>query len=258
MNITQVAANLYTCRDLLKTPPEIAKTLKRLRAVGYTAVQVSGVGPIEAEALNEILSGEGLVCCATHAASQEILDAPEAVVEHLNKLHCKITAYPCPVGVDFDNREMVYGWIAKLQRAGQVLHEAGQILCYHNHSHEFRKLDGKRILELIYDGTSADVLQGEPDTYWIQYGGGDCVEWCEKLKGRLPIIHLKDYQITAENKPHYCELGAGNLNFKKIIAAAEQAGCEWFIVEQDTCPGDPVHSLAQSFRYIQENLISHQ
>ena len=61
---------------------------------------------------------------------------------------------------------------------------------------------------------------------------------------------------TAENKPNYCEIGAGNLIFAKIIAAADTSGCEWFIVEQDVCPGDPVDSLAQSFRYLTENLVS--
>ena len=40
------------------------------------------------------------------------------------------------------------------------------------------------------------------------------------------------------------------------LPAAEQAGCQWFIVEQDTCPGDPVDSLAASYSYIQEHLIS--
>jgi len=50
-------------------------------------------------------------------------------------------------------------------------------------------------------------------------------------------------------------VGSGNLNFKKIIAAAEKSGCKWFIVEQDTCPGDPVDSLAKSFEYIKANLV---
>jgi sugar phosphate isomerase/epimerase len=137
-----------------------------------------------------------------------------------------------------------------------VLAQAGQILCYHNHNLEFRKLDGEVILDLIYRGTSPAALQGEPDTYWIQYGGGDNIAWCKKLAGRLPIIHLKDYQTTSSNQPHWCEIGAGVLDFKTIIACAEAAGCQWFVVEQDTCPGDPVDSLAASFRYIREHLVA--
>jgi hypothetical protein len=33
-------------------------------------------------------------------------------------------------------------------------------------------------------------------------------------------------------------------------------GCAWFIVEQDTCPGDPFDSLRQSFDYIKANLVT--
>jgi sugar phosphate isomerase/epimerase len=80
------------------------------------------------------------------------------------------------------------------------------------------------------------------------------VDWCERLKGRLPLIHLKDFVVNHENIPCFCEVGAGNLNFPRIIEAAEKSGCQWFIVEQDTTLGDPVDSLAQSFRYLAETV----
>ncbi len=256
MKLNQVAAQLYTCRDLLKTPSEIATTLRRLREVGYTAVQVSGMGPIPEEELNTILDGEGLVCCATHEGSDLILNDTPKVIERLQKLHCAYTAYPFPAGINLNSEAEVDGLIAKLDAAGAAMAAAGMTLCYHNHNHELRKLGGKTILDRIYDNTNPRHLQGEPDTFWIHYGGAENVEWCEKLAGRLPLIHLKDYETTPENTHALCEIGKGNLNFPKIIAAAEQSGCQWFIVEQDTCPGDPVDSLRQSFEYIKANLIS--
>jgi sugar phosphate isomerase/epimerase len=255
MKITQVAAQLYTCRDTLKDAAGIAKTLTRLREIGYTTVQASGLGPVPYADVARILSDTGMTCIATHEDSNEILNSPEKIVDRLNTLGCKITAYPFPSGIDFTSRASVDGLIAKLQHSGEVLQAAGQILCYHNHNHEFRKLDGKVLLDLIYDGTTKTALQGEPDTYWVQYGGGDNIAWCKKLAGRLPVIHLKDYCTNSENNPWFCEVGSGVLDFKSIIATAEQSGCEWFIVEQDTCPADPVDSLAMSFRYIQENLV---
>ncbi len=256
MKTSQIAAQLYTCRDLLKTPQDITTTLHRLREVGYTAVQVSGMGPIAEEELNKILDGEGLVCCATHEGSDTILNNPAAVIERLNKLRCKYTAYPYPAGVDLSDLAAVDAWIARLDASGAALAAAGLTLCYHNHNHELRKLEGRTILDRIYDGTNPRNIQGEPDTFWIHYGGSDNVDWCEKLAGRLPLIHLKDYMTTSDNSHAFCEIGAGNLNFAKIIPAAEKAGCEWFIVEQDSCPGDPVDSLAQSFRHMQEYLCS--
>ena len=256
MKINQVAAQLWTCRDTLQDAAGVARTFARLREIGYTTVQASGIAPsVPYKEVAKMLADNGMTCCATHEGCEDILDSPQKVVDLLGDIGCKITAYPYPGGVDLASRPAVDAWIKKLQAAGEVLQKAGQILCYHNHNMEFRKLDGKTILDLVYEGTTP-ALQGEPDTYWVQYGGGDNIAWCEKLADRMPIMHLKDYYTTPENTPAFCEIGAGVLNFTAIIAAAEASGCEWFAVEQDVCPGDPIESLAQSFRYIEENLVS--
>ena len=174
----------------------------------------------------------------------------------LKKLNCLITAYPYPSGINLATLETIKDFCRRLNTAGKALYEAGQILCYHNHHVEFQRVAGRSVLEIIYAETDQRYLQGEPDTYWVQHGGGDPVAWCERLKGRLPIIHLKDYTVLSDNKATYTEIGNGNLNWKKIVAAAEKSGCQWFIVEQDTCLGDPFDSLGQSFEYIRDNLCS--
>lgn len=256
MKLAQVALQLYTLRNHLKTPSEVAVAMKKVREIGYTAVQVSGMGPIDEAELLKILDGEGLTLCATHESSDMVLDEPEKVVERLRKLNCRLTAYPFPRGIDFSSDASVQELIEKLNRAGKVLHEAGQILTYHNHNHEFRKLDGKVILDLIYEKTDPRYLQGELDTYWVQMGGACTIDYINKLPNRLPMIHLKDFAVTEDNKPVFAEIGQGNMNFKDIIAAAEKVGCEWFIVEQDVCPGDEYDSVKMSFDYIAENLVS--
>jgi hypothetical protein len=38
------------------------------------------------------------------------------------------------------------------------------------------------------------------------------------------------------------------------VAASDDAGCEWYIVEQDTCSGDPFDSLKMSFDFISSTL----
>jgi len=260
MKIEQVAIQLYTLRDQCKTAADYAATLKRCREIGYQAIQISGVGPIPVEELRSIAEGEGLAICATHEPGHEILNNPQAVVERLAALGCGHTAYPYPGGIDFRKCEDVKRLITGLDAAGAVLHAAGQTLSYHNHAIEFVHIDGRPALEVIYEQTNPANLQGEIDTYWVQAGGGDSVAWCQRLKGRLPLLHLKDFGVTyAENGQTvsgFTEIGSGNLDFKAIIAAAEASGCQWFIVEQDTCPGDPFESIAKSFNYIRDHLVS--
>lgn len=258
MKLKQVAAQSYTIRDYTKTAAEVASSMKKIREIGYKAVQISGMGPIDENELHSILDGEGLTCCATHENGQTILDHPEAVVQRLKKLHCKYTAYPYPAGITFDSLETVKAFAKKLEHAGEVMAKAGITLTYHNHHMEFQKIHHKTILETIYKETNPAFLQGEPDTYWIQAGGGNPLSWCQKLKGRLPLLHMKDFGLDPSNRPIYEEIGYGNLEWKKIIPAAEKSGCVWFIVEQDANweNNDPFLSLKMSFDYIQEHLVS--
>ncbi|MFA6293192.1 MAG: sugar phosphate isomerase/epimerase [Victivallales bacterium] len=248
MKRKQIAAQLYTLREFLKTPEDIAKSLKKVKALGFDAVQVSGLGPIDPVELKKILDGEGLVCCATHESGQMIFDQPEKVVEKLNLLGCKYTAYPWPhtsPKTEADYKQLA----AALDKSGKVLRDAGQVLTYHNHGIEFQKFGNKTGLDIIYDETNSKYLQGEIDTYWVQFGGGNPVEWCKKLENRLPLLHLKEYGIV-ENKPIMLEIGSGNLDWRKIVKAAKKSGTEWFIIEQDVCRIDPFDSLKMSLEYL--------
>jgi len=230
--------------------------MKRVRAIGYPAVQISGIGPIPVADINSILAGENLVCCATHEPPAQILQNPSAVVERLQALGCKHTAYPYPADIDFGSEAAVEKLIRELDASGAVLHEAGLTLSYHNHAHEFRKLGDSTILEAIYAKTNPENLRAELDTYWIQYGGANPTAWVEEMAGRMPLLHLKDFAVNAENQPMIAEVGSGNIDFASVVAAAEKGGCEWFIVEQDSCPGDPFDSIQKSFDYIQTLFIS--
>jgi sugar phosphate isomerase/epimerase len=251
LNKNRIAAQLYTLRDHLKTPEEIARTLRKVKQIGYDAVQVSGMGPIAEEDLLRILQAEGLVCCATHEGN--ILSEPERVVERLRKLECRYTAYPYPGGVKLETMEDVKAFAQRLNKAGEIIREGGAILSYHNHSIEFRRIEGRLMIEILYEETDPRYLQAELDTYWVQYGGGDPVDWCQRMKKRLPLIHLKDYATDAGSKPVFAEVGQGNLDWRRIIPEAASSGCEWFIVEQDVCPGDPFDSLRISLEYLKEN-----
>src|SRR6202000_2207032 len=83
---------LYTLRDFTKTPADIAKTLKRVKQIGYDAVQLSALGPIEASELASILKGEGLTCCATHISKERMRDETQKVIDDHKLWGCKYTA----------------------------------------------------------------------------------------------------------------------------------------------------------------------
>jgi sugar phosphate isomerase/epimerase len=255
MNIEQVAVQLYTLRDQLTTPEDYQESLQKIADIGYRSVQVSGPRPISESEIAALCAEKGLVINSSHEDSELILTNPEKVVENLEAFGCRYTAYPYPKDIDFSSRDSVKGLIEGLDASGKVLADAGKVLTYHNHALELEMLDGMPILEIIYGQTDPRFLQGEIDTYWIHAGGSSPQAWCARLRDRLPLLHLKDYALDADGKPRFAEIGQGELDFRTIIATAEASGCQWFIVEQDTCPGDPFDSLEMSFKYIRDNLV---
>ncbi|MDQ8188379.1 sugar phosphate isomerase/epimerase [Pelagicoccus sp. SDUM812002] len=256
--LEQFGVILYTLRDFVKTREDALATFDKVSEIGYKSVQVSGLSAdlFSEEELVDTLGERGLSICATHESGDEILHQTEKVIDRLKKLGTRYTAYPFPAGIDFSNEESMDGLITGLNEAGRKMADAGLVLCYHNHHHEFQLSRGKTILQRIYEETDPRFLQAEIDTFWVQRGGGSPVGWLRSLKGRSPLLHMKDYRLKPESlDADYAEIGNGNMDFVEIVKAAEAAGCEHYIVEQDTCPGDPFDSLSQSFEYIRDNLV---
>lgn len=256
VNISQVAVTLYTVREHCKNAADLAATVRKIRSIGYRAVQLSQIGPIPPEDVAKIVTGEGLTICATHEPGEMILNDAERVVDRLRELGCLFTAYPYPKGINFGDAKCLQTFVRKLDEAGAVLRKQGMTLAYHNHDLEFVRFEDATVLEYIYSHTDPGNLAGELDTYWVQRGGGNCVEWCRRLRNRLPLLHMNDYSITLDRQAIDCELGRGTLPFRRIIDEAAQSGCRWFIVEQDSRPRDPFVSLAMSFDYLKAEIAS--
>ena len=251
MKTEQIAVQLYTLRDFTETPADFAATMKRVREIGYPAVELAGTAGLHPAEAAKIVRDTGLQICSSHESPQMIVENPQEVVDRLGELGVTHAVYAYPAGVDFSDVSQVDGLITGLDAAGAVLRSAGMTLCYHNHAHEFFQRNGRTVLEEIFARTSPEHLQAELDIHWVQAGGGDPAEACCRLTGRLPLLHVKDFTVTATGERQFAEVGHGNLNIPEILTTAQAAGCKWFIVEQDTCPTDPYECIARSLNYLQ-------
>ena len=103
----------------------------------------------------------------------------------------------------------------------------------------------------MYSAIPADLLETELDTCWVNVAGEDPAAYVLKYSGRAPVVHLKDFtgersnnmykliglnedkKAEEKNKFEFRPVGYGKQDFVKIIAASEQAGAKWLVVEQD-------------------------
>jgi sugar phosphate isomerase/epimerase len=129
--------------------------------------------------------------------------------------------------------------------------------CYHNHAFEFEPMEGATGFQVMMDRLDKKLCGFELDCFWVSVAGHDPAELLQKLKGRVPLLHLKDKAqgtpvMYKESVDHgaFKEVGHGVLDWPAILRAAASAGVQHYFVEQDQTPGDPVESLRQSFGYL--------
>ncbi len=242
-----LAAQLYTVREQAKTPEGIAEALSKVRKIGYRAVQVSGLGPIEPQRLKDLVDREGLVICATHIKWDRLRDDLDNVIAEHRLWGCAQVGLGAMPERYRSGEEGFRTFVREIAPTARRLADAGLTLIYHNHDFEFVRFGGKTGMEILIEEFPPEA-DFEIDVYWVQAGGGDPALWIRKVAGRMKVVHLKDMAMNFERRHVMAEVGEGNLDWPRILEACRDAGVRWYAVEQDICPGDPFESLAVSYR----------
>jgi sugar phosphate isomerase/epimerase len=248
-----VGAQMYTLREHLKTPADMAKTLARVKKMGYSAIQVSAFGPVDPKELAKMIKDEGLVTAVTHVSLDVMKDTAKCVDYH-QTLGCKYTALGSFGGGGAKTQEVWATFAAEFSAIAKTLAAKGVHVGYHNHAHEFARFSDvttQSPYALMAEKCDKSVWF-ELDTYWVAEAGGDPVWWLNKLAGRIPCLHFKDKVENGDGRSgKMCEVGSGNLNWDGIIAASKAGGCEYALVERDSGDMDPFESLEMSLRFLQ-------
>jgi sugar phosphate isomerase/epimerase len=125
--------------------------------------------------------------------------------------------------------------VDKFNACGDICKKNGLRFAYHNHGYSFEQMDGQLPQDILMQGTNKDTVDFEMDIYWVVTAGADPIAWFEKYPGRWKLCHVKDRRKGAEPKDHDAsiDLGAGSIDFKKILKAGKAKGLEYYIVEQE-------------------------
>ncbi len=254
--------------------------IQQVAKMGYPSVEISQI-PMTEENVNQLRKasldfGVDISSCSATIdpmfpgmPGETLTNDFDKIVEDLRKLECRYLRLGMIPFSMIGNREGFIEFAKKAEDMGVRLKEKGIHLYYHNHHVEFQKLDGEWGLDIIRNNTTN--LGFELDVHWIQRAGLDPIKVIKDYKGRVNIIHLKDYRIgnldlsalktgdmkkfftDFQNIIEFAELGQGNLDLKGIIEAGLESGVEYFFVEQDDTYGkDPMESLKISRDHLVE------
>ena len=243
-----LGAQMYNLRQFTQTERDLDLSLKKVAAIGYKTVQISGIGNIAAGRVRALCESYGLTIALTHMNPDRIMYDTDAVISENETMGCNYVGigmmperYRCEAWLD--------QFITDYTPAAKKIAAAGKLLMYHNHEFEFAKINGKRVMEFLMDGFEPSLMGFTFDTYWAQAGGADLYEWIGKLKGRLPCVHLKDMEVLPDRGVVMSPVMEGNLNFPKILEALKaDGGVKYLLIEQDHCRESPFICLEKSYR----------
>ena len=106
-----------------------------------------------------------------------------------------------------------------------------------------------------------DLITMEIDLFWASKAGQDPVQMFNEYPGRFQLFHLKD--MYSEEAPFFevikddiSPVGAGIIDFKRILAAKEIAGMKHLFVEDDNQGnGKPFEALETSISNITTEIL---
>ena len=223
---------LYAVRDVIKD--DVPGTLAALAQMGYREVELAGLYGKTATEFRAALRAAGLVAPSSHVGLPALTDHLDQTIADAKVLGHQYLIFP---GVDDDTRDPAqYRQLAEtLNRAGEACRRAGFTVGYHNHSVEFSPYagagsgrEGCGYDTLLHD-TDPKLVVFELDLYWVRHGGGDAIQYFTRHKGRFRAVHVKDMAPDGS----MADVGAGTMDWKTLLRAAQSAGVKHFFAEHD-------------------------
>lgn len=250
-----IGLELYTVRN--ECEKDLVGTLKKVAEVGYKEVEMFDFYNQRAAELRRTLSAAGLRCPSAHYKIPQIKTGWEKQVEYAKEVGVR---YMISAWLDASERRSLddYKALADLfNKAGEQCHKAGLQFCHHNHNFEFKTFNGVVAYDELLRRTDPKRVQLEMDCYWVTRAGQDPVDYFKRYPGRIPLLHIKDrkpgYAPSTDQDLQpgpFTEVGRGEINWKRIFAAAPSASVKHYYVEQDFCDRSPLESIKISYDYL--------
>jgi sugar phosphate isomerase/epimerase len=247
-----LGVQLYTIRDLARA--DLPGVLKAIRAIGYTEVETYwDIYNRPAKELRALIEDHGLTAPSGHFD----YDGLEAKIDYAKTLGVQFMICPMLPEKMWTSLDGYKAAADRMNAWGEKVRSAGMQLGFHNHNYEFKTFGATTGFATLMQLTDPSLVCLEMDCYWITQAGADPVAMMQNYGGRIKMLHLKDRaagfapsQVKDGAAEHFTEVGAGTIDWKSVLAAAERIGVQHYFVERDNGTVPPLESLAISYKYL--------
>lgn len=248
----EIGIQLYSVREAMKT--DVTGTIEKLGAMGYKTVETAGYSDgklygMEPIAFKALVEKNGMKVISAHCGGpvpskenwneamtwwDKCIDANKAAgVSYIVQPSMNKIAYESLAGLKL--------YCDLFNAVGEKCAAKGIKFGYHNHSGEFKELEGQIIYDFMLKNTDPKKVFFQIDLYWIAEGGKNAVDYFNAYPGRFILYHVKDEKELGES---------GKMNFEPAFKMAKKAGMKHYIVEVERYNFDPIVSVQKSFDYL--------
>lgn len=256
----EVGIQLYSVRNLLgegeKYQGDIAALMKALAGMGYTQFEAANYGDgkfygLAPREFAKAAEAAGAKVTSSHTGrplNDEELSSGDT--KTFFEYWDKVLADHKAAGIDY----VVLPWmsvptkLSDLKKQCDALNEVGKRakamgirFGYHNHSHEFNKVEDKVMLDYMIENTDPANVLFELDVYWAMMGHASPVDYFKKYPGRFPLLHIKDRREIGQS---------GMVGFDAIFNNADKAGLEKYYVEIEEFTENAEKGCKESVDYL--------
>jgi sugar phosphate isomerase/epimerase len=238
MSKPRIALQLYSVREDCQR--EWEKTIEAVAKMGYQGVELAGYYDRSAEEWRKLLDSLGLAVAGAHIPLDSLLgDEFKKTVEFHKILGNKNLIVPWIPPEKFSTKEAILETAKLFNEIAEKLKAEGMRTGYHNHTAEFKRINGETIWDIFFGATSPEVIM-QLDTGNAMHGGvsaDEVLEFIRKYPGRAITVHLKEYSATNDK----AVIGEGDMKWKEFLSLCETVGgTEWYIVEQESYAYPPL------------------
>lgn len=283
MKPEQLSVQMYTLRSISANDFETA--FKAVADIGYKNVELAGLQHLGAEEVRGLLDKYGLKAPSAHVPYEAFEDDAATAIEDYKSIGCEWLIVPAPpldrllaagetgwadladlsahqlstlsgdeLAAKFTlDEDRIAEFSQNLTNWAKLVNDAGMKFGYHNHHFEylFQTASGQSMYDYMLEHTP---IIFEIDAFWAEVGGKSAAEVISANPDRVALVHLKDGSDRLPGKD--VAFGEGILPWDDIIAAADAAGCEYYVVELDNPhEEDPVRDVRVSYENAMAKMV---
>jgi sugar phosphate isomerase/epimerase len=269
-----IGLQLWTVKDELKK--DFDGTLRKVAQIGYKEVELFDL-PLESKLYQKWrFSDAGLNCVSGHFYLNQFSSQPTIDAARELGLKYMIVVFPTLRSMASEDISHVnfkelsrhyekitlddYKWNAEqFNKIGETLKKEGLQLGYHNHAVDLKKFGDVIALDELIKLTDPSLVTFEMDCGHVIHAGYNPVTYLQKYPSRFQLLHLKDLKpgfelsnsLDTELKGTDTEIGAGNIDWPVLFAAAKNTKVQHYFVEHEgKMDHPPMDAIKTSYDYL--------